>query len=164
MCGCLLTGVGARAFLWHKAGMRGQITARLHPRPGWPPVSPTSQQKQLGMRRRVSYRRGEEAGKTSPLQWLRAICCTADHMEGRCGGRGGGAPLISVPAFYLCHGAKMWVSLGNTLKPRPSERIMTSCCVGKGLHIDKVANGNAATGRSRSHLCTTQWLGCIHEV
>lgn len=71
-------------------------------------------------------------------------------MGRRCSGGGSSGcsirPLISVPAFCLCHCTKMWVSLVNTLEPRPREHILTSCCVGSGLRIDKVGMGEGAMG------------------
>lgn len=44
-------------------------------------------------------------------------------------------PQISVPAESLCHFLKMWVSLVNTLNPRPKEHIMASCLV-VGRHFN----------------------------
>lgn len=63
-------------------------------------------------------------------------------------------PQILVPAFSLCHFTKMWVSLVNTLNPRPREHIMTSCSVGNRLHMKKLGLANAC--QTAFHLCSTQ--------
>lgn len=60
---------------------------------------------------------------------------------------------ISVPAFSLCHFPKMWVSLVNTLNPRPKEHIMASCSVGNRLATKRHWGGEAC--QIAFHPCAT---------
>lgn len=70
------------------------------------------------------------------LGWSRTIYYSKDHRERWCGGLWSSSRLqISVPALSLCHFPKMWVSLVNTLNPRPKEHIMASFSVGNRLQV-----------------------------
>ncbi len=69
---------------------------------------------------------------------------------------------ISVPAFSLCHFPKMWVSLVNTLNPRPKEHITASCSVGNRLRPKRLELGEAF--QIGFHLCNTLRKFCISVV
>lgn len=157
-----LMGAEARAFLWYRlecvVRLRRGFTLDLADL-----LSPWRAARNSWARRgERSCRRVKEAGEKSHRN-DRAIYYRADHMERRCCCGCSTGPLISVPAFCLCHCTKMWVSLVNTLNPRLREHIMTSCCVGSGLRTDKVGSGEGAMGRAVSHPRATQWFGCIFK-
>ncbi len=78
-----------------------------------------------------------EVGRV-PLGRLRMAYYSVDHRERWCSGLWSSSrPQISVPAFSICHFPNMWVSLVNTLNPRPNEHIMASCSVGNRLQLKR---------------------------
>lgn len=99
-------------------------------------LSHTNQYKLLCAENRAAYDVTEV--EQVPLGWLRTIYYNGNHRERWCGGLWSSSrPQISVPAFSLCHFTKMWVSLVNTLNPRPNEHIMAFCSVGNRLHLKR---------------------------
>lgn len=97
-----------------------------------------------------------------PLGWLRTIYYSVDQRERWCSSLWSSSrPQISVPALSFCHFPKMWVSLVNTLNPRPKEHIMASCSVGNRLRLKGLGLGKAC--QTVFHLCTTlafELFGC----
>lgn len=88
------------------------------------------------------------------LGWSRTIYYSKNHRERWCGGLWSSSRLqISVPALSLCHFPKMWVSLVNTLNPRPKEHIMASSIrTGWG-----VSERNSTMHHNQKGL----WLNCL---
>lgn len=124
------------AFLWYTLECVVRLHERLRPLP--PSHCLTSHSPTLTSVNRCAGCDVTEVGHV-PLGWLRTIYYSVDHRERWCGGLWGSSrPQISVPAFSLCHFPKMWVSLVNTLNPRPKQHIMASCSVGNRLQLKRL--------------------------
>lgn len=72
---------------------------------------------------------GGGSRRWTKAHWRSRTSCM-DHKKRRYGALWSSSrPQDLLPAFSLCHFLKMWVSLVNTLNPRPRENRAASCAV-----------------------------------
>lgn len=122
------------AFLWHRPGMCSQIPASIRL------TSCSSHTNQYG----EAFQAGGGARPGGTI-WNYILprgsqaegwCSWSPELQQR-------ASDLSFRALRLCHFPKMWVSLVNTLNPRPEEHIMASCSVGNRLRPRGLGLGEA---------------------